>query len=189
MRLLKKDLRRSKKVTLRKTNNPRFSTVYRKLSLEERFKLSYMRKSGPLETDCWIWFGHTNSNPKPYLRYGTMVKNRKRILAHRFSWEQFNHSLIPKKGCICHKCDIPLCVNPDHLFLGDRIINTADREQKGRGPQGERNWCTKLKEVDIPKIRALNRNGVSQREIADLFNVKTPTISSVVTNRSWKHVK
>lgn len=163
--------------------------AYRQLPLKERFKLSYILKPGPLSTFCWIWIGHTNSNPDPRFRYGTMVLHKKRILAHRFSWEQTHNVHLTAKDFVCHKCDTPKCVNPKHLFLGDKIKNILDREQKGRGPQGERQWSAKLKEIEIPIIRKLFSTGTTQAELAKLYNISQGTISCVVSNKTWKHIK
>lgn len=171
-------------MTQRKTNNPRFSTAYRHSSLKERFKMSYRKK----KDGCWIWIGHTSGHPDIRFRYGTIVSNRKRILAHRLSWELYTNEKIPTGKFICHKCDIPLCVNPSHLFLGDPVSNMVDREMKHRGPQGERNWCAKLKEKDISKIKKLWKSGKKQVEIAALFGVSQGAISSVVNDKTWKHI-
>lgn len=59
---------------------------------------------------------------------------------------------------------------------------------KHRGPQGERNWCAKLKEKDISKIKKLWKSGKKQVEIAALFGVSQGAISSVVNDKTWKHI-
>lgn len=158
--------------------------AYRKSSLEERFHKSYAK----LPNGCWIWIGHTTSNSDPRFRYGSMVSNKKRILAHRFSWTLTHKQHITKNQFICHHCDVPLCVNPTHLFLGDAILNMVDREKKGRGPQGERNWSAKLTEVDIPSIIELHKRGSSQKELAFKFGVSQGAISGVVNKKTWKHI-
>jgi len=65
---------------------------------------------------CWIWQGSTNNV------YGTLGRNNIRWLSHRFSYF-IHHGEIRDKN-VCHKCDIPLCCNPEHLFLGaQKIVN------------------------------------------------------------------
>ena len=82
------------------------------------------------ESGCWVWTGANNG-----LGYGVMRLGLKQVYAHRFSYEQFV-SPIPDGLCICHKCDNPRCVNPDHLFLGTQKDNMQDCSRKGRcGPQ------------------------------------------------------
>jgi hypothetical protein len=80
------------------------------------------------ECGCWIWLGAAN-------RYGMVRGDR----AHRVSWKTFRGP-IPHGLHVLHKCDTPLCVNPDHLFLGTHLDNMKDKEEKGRGnqPSGER---------------------------------------------------
>jgi len=75
--------------------------------------------------DCWLW---TGGQIKGYGQISTPEKK----YAHRFSWE-IHSGAIPVGLCVLHKCDVPLCVRPDHLFLGTDKDNTKDRIEKGRG--------------------------------------------------------
>jgi HNH endonuclease/sigma-70-like protein len=165
-------------MTLAKTNNPRFSTAFRKASLEDRFHMSYRITA----TGCWEWFGafHTTG-------YGTIGINKKHRLAHQVSWEL--HRGDRQGLCVLHVCDNRKCVNPEHLFLGTRKDNNKDRDSKGRGPRGERNWCTKLKADDIPVIRKMRVEGKTQQEIAKMYKVSQGTISQVVNRTTWVHIQ
>ncbi len=69
---------------------------------------------------CWLWTSATNGRG-----YGVMGVNRKPKYAHRISWEMHNGP-IPPGLHVCHKCDVPGCVRPDHLFLGTREDNMSD---------------------------------------------------------------
>jgi hypothetical protein len=77
-------------------------------------------------TGCWAWQG--NKIPGDY---GVLKIDGKRILAHRLSW-QLQNGLIPPGMFVCHKCDNPSCINPDHLFIGTQKDNMEDCKSKGR---------------------------------------------------------
>lgn len=98
-------------------------------SAEERFVASY-RVS---ENGCWLWIGAPQSN----FSYGSLKVNGKKIPAHRYSWTRVNGP-IPEGLLVCHKCDVPLCVNPDHLFIGTVLDNARDRDSKGRQSRGHK---------------------------------------------------
>ena len=60
--------------------------------------------------ECWLWRGNVSR------RYGRTYINGRSIRAHRYAWESVNGP-IPDGLVVCHRCDTPLCVRPDHLFL------------------------------------------------------------------------
>ena len=74
---------------------------------------------------CWIW-----SASKDKKGYGNF-RNIKMERAHRFSYETYKGP-IPEDMYVCHSCDVPSCVNPDHLWLGTAKDNSQDRDKKGR---------------------------------------------------------
>lgn len=146
----------------------------------ERFHQKYeMDKSG-----CWLWTGGTRPNSKgvPYPRHWN--DDRKSIGAHRFSFELV-HGAIPKGMYVCHKCDTPLCVNPDHLFVGTHHDNMRDMVQKKRSftARGENKKGTaKLTNQQAKEIREIN---LSQTKIALLFGVSQTTISRIKRGESY----
>jgi hypothetical protein len=110
------------------------------------------------------------------------------LLAHRVAWELVNGP-IPDGLCVLHKCDTPLCVNVEHLFLGTNAENSADMEDKGRQAKGSANGFAKLTESDIPGIRRLLAAGVVQSEIGRRYGVGHWEISKIKTGKLWKHVQ
>jgi len=98
---------------------------------------------------------------------------------------------IPKDLCVLHKCDVPSCVNPKHLFLGTRAENNKDRHMKGRNAdkRGEKNSKSKLTEKNVALIKKLYTTGdYKQAALAARFGVGQSAISRVVTNLRWGHL-
>ncbi len=150
------------------------------MPIEERF-WSKVDKTG----SCWLWTGC--KHPQGYGRIGVSKKVK---YAHRISWELHNGT-IPEGAHVLHKCDVPCCVNPDHLFLGTHRDNMQDKIAKGRAnmPKGERCGNSKLKEGEVWLIRKIHKAGVvSQRYIAKMFRVSQSTINNIVKNYHWKNV-
>lgn len=101
--------------------------------LEERF-WEKVAKNGPIKpgmsTPCWLWTAAKDGGGYGQLGLGTEKLGK----AHRISWELHNGP-IPVGKCVLHRCDLPECSNPEHLFLGTQKDNAEDRETKGRGGQ------------------------------------------------------
>lgn len=131
---------------------------------------------------CWEWNGTRNDRG-----YGKLYYRNRQYRAHRVSYE-LHHGSIPDGVDICHKCDNPPCVNPNHLFVGTRQVNVNDMVAKGRDLHGERAHHAKLREQDIIEIRALCAAGIPQKEVAERFGVIRRTISFVVSRQTWRHV-
>lgn len=94
---------------------------------DEAFNERYMPEPN---SGCWIWIGNANRDG-----YGLLTGSRKGkpyFLAHRVSWEM-HKGAIPDGLHVLHRCDMPACVNPDHLFLGTHSENMHDMGRKGRG--------------------------------------------------------
>lgn len=132
---------------------------------------------------CWLWTGAKTS-----AGYGDVVFQRKHILAHRFSWALQNGG-IPKGLLALHKCDTPLCVRPDHLFLGTDADNMADAVAKGRANRITR---AKLTEDQVREIRAtywFKNCRSNAHELAAKYSVVVGTICGVTSGRTWGHIK
>jgi len=98
------------------------------------FKIAFEEKYVPEPmSGCWIWIGSTNA-----YGYGDIRYKQKPYKAHRASW-MIHKGDIPNGMIVCHKCDVPACVNPNHLFLGTHMDNTKDKIAKGRMRVGNHN--------------------------------------------------
>jgi len=160
----------------------------------ERFWTKVKKTDG-----CWEWHGARSQGG-----YGELRTNYRLERAHRVSWT-IHFGPIPDGLLVCHHCDNPPCVRPDHLFLGTGAMNTRDRDRKGRHrtlrgdehPQridpskvirGSAHGNARLTEDQVRLIREERIRGVSIGLLARRFNVSEPTISAVATRRRWKHV-
>lgn len=110
--------------------------IYTRRPLAERF-WEKVAKAGPDE--CWLWMAAKSGLGK--LKYGFINEGPplgRQVKAHRVSWV-LHFGEIPEGMCVCHKCDVPLCVNPAHLFLGTHDDNMRDAKIKKRTALGKRN--------------------------------------------------
>jgi hypothetical protein len=125
-------------------------------------------------------------------------------MAHRVSYEVFKGP-VPAGVCVLHQCDNPLCVNPEHLFLGDNYDNARDCVAKGRRPsiagntnparlfpqrlvRGEDNHKSKLTAAGVLEIRRRHAQGMSFNALGKMFGVSHGNIAKVVRRQSWAHV-
>jgi len=160
----------------------------------ERFLLCISNSTHP--RGCWIWEGFKSHNGYGRLR----ITNNKRIPSHRFSYELFKGN-IPQKLLVCHHCDNPSCVNPDHLWIGTHKENMHDMIRKQRGGFGSginlatikrRKGIThpraKLNEEKVLEMRELSKKGMTNRALGIKFNISESTVSGIVLRKEWKHV-
>lgn|SRR3954467_3819308 len=135
-------------------------------------------------SDCHIWTGARL--PKGYGQI-KLPKMRKQIYAHRLSY-LIHKGEIPKRIQVCHSCDNPTCVNPEHLFLGTAKDNQQDMKAKGRSLYGERNGASKLTERDVAEIRAMYAAGTRQIKIALAYGITQFSVSRIVRRQRWNHI-
>lgn len=114
--------------------------------------------------DCWEW-----TAAKDQKGYGVFDGNWK---AHRFAWE-LAVGKIPHQKCVCHRCDNPGCVNPEHLFIGSQAENMADKKAKGRAMKY-------LDEFDVAIIKLLFMSGMRQADIAREFDISRQRVHDLV---------
>lgn len=151
-------------------------------------KARFENKILKLTDGCWIWNAGTDKNG-----YGkfTYRDNGKKITvrANRYSF-MLRYGFMPNsQSLVCHTCDNPRCVNPDHLFLGSSKENSEDMVIKGRSCKGEKHYAAKLQPKDILLIRELYNNGITVKELLLKFNIKSSsTIYGIINNQTWTQV-
>jgi len=145
-----------------------------------KFEQSFSPKPS---TGCYIW-----EEGKDKDGYGLFYANGKTYKAHRVSYFLVHGD--PTGLCVCHSCDNPSCVNPDHLFLGTVNDNNQDRHKKGKSRNkptpGESHNMAKLTNEDVLYIRA--SVDALQKDLASRYKVSVPTISNIQNNKTWKHL-
>jgi HNH endonuclease len=134
---------------------------------------------------CWLWTGTKTQGGYGRIR-GEEHENYATHLVHRVMWEIFNGP-VPKGFFVCHKCDVPYCVNPQHLFLGTAADNAADCVSKNRQNQGVRHGRAKLTDWGVKEIR--RRTDMPAVALAKAFMVSLATIYMVKNGERWGHVR
>lgn len=143
----------------------------RVIPYEERL-MSYVSKD---EDGCWNWTGTVRSSKSPYgrLMIGSRSDHSRRSIgAHQLSYLTFVGP-IPPGLAVCHKCDNPRCINPEHLFVGTWKENADDRDAKGRNVpapilRGESSPWSKLTDQQVAEIR---NSQLSSRAIAKEYGL------------------
>jgi transcriptional regulator with XRE-family HTH domain len=150
-----------------------------------RFESKFEKAAG-----CWNWKSATVKG------YGVLQLSSPRILvkAPRMSWLIYR-GVIPEGLMVLHTCDNPLCVNPDHLFVGSAADNTRDARSKGRlrgnvnasgQKPGEAHPMAKLSLTKMLEVRRLaQRKEMSQQKIAKLYGISQQQVSKIVRGVRW----
>lgn len=139
---------------------------------------------------CWEWTGRPNGTGYGDFKLNNKVDGKINVRVHRYSWT-ISFGPIPNGLKVCHKCDNPICVRPEHLFLGTDADNARDKVSKGRQSclKGEANPDAVLTDAQVISIR-LQYTGAwgQQTALAKKYNVSQHTIWRVVKGKSWKHI-
>jgi hypothetical protein len=144
------------------------------------------RVSPEPNSGCWLWDGSTFKGRQ----YGQFsIANRMTVQAHRFSYFMSRGEPVRSGGhLICHTCDNPCCVNPDHLWEGSCADNMIDKRSKGRAPRllGTLNGMAKIDPEIVKSIRADSRGHTS---VANAYGLSVSHVHCIRKNKSWRHVK
>jgi DNA-binding XRE family transcriptional regulator len=163
------------------------SRVRPRQDLAERFWLQ-VDKDGPTVRPelgpCWLWTGSRDEDG-----YGRINVDGETVGAHRVALELAGYIIPAEFLQVLHRCDNPPCVRPDHLRIGTKHDDAADKVSKGRQPRGERHWKAKLTDTLATEIRSLYQaGGTTQEELAQQFGVDETTIANILRGNAWTHL-
>lgn len=140
------------------------------MALAERLARAVLKN----DRGCWIWIRSVGSHG-----YGQVWKDGSLRLAHRVSYE-VHRGPIPEGMVVMHTCDVPRCINPDHLMLGTAADNAADRDAKGRSG---------LAKLDEETVRTIRRSTGTTTSIAQRYGIASSTCRAIRDGVSWRHVQ
>lgn len=137
-----------------------------------------------LTTPCWEWAASKNS--KGYGQLGNGF-GKAPLRAHRLSWELYKGE-IPKGLCVCHRCDNPSCVNPEHLFLATHQDNMQDMVNKKRRLKVPDRWrsvkgANPIVKLTDDQVRSIRQDTRTLSVLADVYDVDVSTISKIKNRR------
>lgn len=155
-------------------------------TLKNRF---YSKVLLPNENGCMEWISGMKKRKRGLFSV-VHGKNRFSTNAARFSY-QLHYNIDPKDLYVCHKCDNPKCVAPEHLFLGTQKENMEDmffKNRKSRAKPRSLKKRNKLKESDVVIIREKLNLNFSPKELSLIFNVSQYTISDIKRYKTWRNI-
>lgn len=131
---------------------------------------------------CWQWKGCTARG------YGIISFKGKSYKAHRISMYIEKGEMPPANLVVCHKCDNPTCVNPNHLFVGTTQDNQTDMKNKGRSLYGERNGNCKTTEYDVKRMRIMRAFNMPRDRIAKAFGMSETHTSRILKKEVFSYI-
>lgn len=152
------------------------------MNIDESVLKRFQAKVSVSDDGCWHWIAALNRLGYGWLRVGGRMQ-----LAHRVSWCLYNKDKLD--GLVLHRCDVPRCVNPAHLFVGTNADNMSDMKAKGRRKgicNGEKHGRHKITEAQVQIIR---NSSTGARTLAKQLGVGRDCVRKVRLGLTWGWLK
>jgi len=134
---------------------------------------------------CWLWTGSVTKSGG----YGQLSIHNRPVRAHRFAYELIVGP-IPEGLRVCHHCDVPRCVRPDHLFLGTAKDNTRDmmaKKRMRRFPRGDEHPTrTAARRERYETVVRLHGEGMTNAQIARQVGLTDTAVGHMVNGKTWR---
>lgn len=153
----------------------------REILLSDKDEVRFWMTVRSSKDSCWLWMGYKDKDG--YGQFAIWIDGKRFSLRpHRVSWA-LHRGQIPDGLFVCHQCDNPACVRPDHLFIGTNRDNMIDCIVKGRFGRA------KLTDKQVQKIRSLYAVGnVTQEQLGTMFCMHQSYVSRIINNKRWEHL-
>jgi len=127
---------------------------------------------------CWLWLACVDGYGYGWLRHREPERTARNVMAHRLSWATWRQPLLAGQD-VLHRCDLPACINPDHLFIGDHDANMRDMASKGRAVSG----CYKL---SLEQVLAIAVDTRTHEAIAQDYGVCATHVGRIIRGETWR---
>lgn len=157
---------------------------------------SFINKSGPIPPidgwslgPCWIWTGGLSTHDRP--KIGVRIEQPdgsakySMMLVTRVLWT-IERGPIPEDNQVLHKCDVSICCNLDHMYLGNYNLNAEDRSSRGR--HHARIGRPITKELVLQIRNRYDSGGITQTALAREIGISPQQVNYIVNRKQWIHV-
>lgn len=153
------------------------------MPIEDRFNSKWIPEPN---SGCWLWDGA--QLPRGYGILGKGRRGKGYYYAHRLSY-QLHRGEVPDGLSVLHRCDVPSCVNPDHLFLGTQKTNMEDKKAKLRHRPGEQHPNAILTYGEVYRIRAEYASGrISLSKLGGKHGLTMQHVHDIVQWKIWREM-
>ena len=142
---------------------------YLSVPIEQRLWCRVAKSKG-----CWLWTGWATPEGYGKIIFG----DNRNAMVTRVVYELATGKQVPKGMYVCHRCDNPRCVRPEHLFLGTAIDNARDASSKGRIAGGRR--------LTVETVRMIRKSRDPSWMLAQMLGVSVSTVQRARSGISWR---